>query len=92
MVTKIKFEMNEIECVDIPTMYKMSDSEYREGELGGLMYVDHHDVFRSYVTDYPLANTLEQFDILIEYLQTLRRKMVRRSMLFSDHVRSVLIR
>ena len=82
MVTKIKFPMKEIECVDIPTMRGMSDAEYqeflREGELGGLMYVDHHDVLRSYVADYPLASTLEQFDILIEYLQTLRRKMVPR--------------
>ena len=82
MVTKIKFPLKEIECVDIPTMRGMSDAEYREflseGGLGGLMYVDHHDVLRSYVADYPLATTLEQFDILIEYLQTLRRKMVPR--------------
>jgi hypothetical protein len=82
MVTKNKFPMKEIECVDIPTMYEMSDSEYREflreGELGGLMYVDHHDVLRSYVADYPIATTLEQFDILIEHLKTLRRKMVPR--------------
>ena len=82
MVTKIKFPMNEIECVDIPTMRGMSDNEYREflreGELGGLMYVDHHDVLRSYVADYPLATTREQFDILIEHLQTLRSKMAPR--------------
>lgn len=63
-------------------MYGMSDNEYREflrqGGLGGLMYVDHHDVLRSYVADYPLATTLEQFDILIDYLQTLRDKMAPR--------------
>jgi hypothetical protein len=82
-VTKIKFQMKEIECVDIPTMSGMSDNEYLEfvrlGELGGLMYVDHHDVLRSYVADYPLATSREQFDILIEYLQTLRSRMVPRS-------------
>lgn len=82
MVTKIKFPMKEIECVDIPTMYKMSDDEYREfvelNGVGGLLYVDHHDVLRSYVADYPLATTREQFDILIEYLQTLRSKMAPR--------------
>ena len=63
-------------------MREMSDSEYREflreGELGGLMYVDHHDVLRSYVADYPLATTLQQFDILIDHLHTQRRKMVPR--------------
>jgi hypothetical protein len=82
MVTKIKFPMKEIECVDNPTMRGMSDNEYREflwqGGLGGLMYVDHHDVLRSYVADYALATTLEQFDILMEYLQSLRSKMAAR--------------
>ncbi len=34
----------------------------REGELGGLMYVDHHDFLRSFVADYPLATTLEQLE------------------------------
>ncbi len=71
--------MKEIECVDIPTMSRMSDDKYleflRQGELGGLMYVDHHDVLRSYVADYPLATSREQVDILMEYLQTLRSKM-----------------
>lgn len=82
-ITKIKFPMKEIECVDIPTMAGMSDDDYRQflrlGELGGLMYVDHHDVLRSYVADYPLATTLEQFDTLMGYLQTLRSKMAPRS-------------
>lgn len=82
MVKKIKIPKEEIECVDIPTMSGMSDNDYRkflrQGALGGLMYVDHHDVLRSFVADYPLATTLEQFDILIEYLQTLRGKMVPR--------------
>jgi hypothetical protein len=78
-ITKIQFPMKEIECVDIPTMSRMSDDKYleflRQGELGGLMYVDHHDVLRSYVADYPLATSREQVDILMEYLQTLRSKM-----------------
>jgi hypothetical protein len=82
-ITKIKFLMKEIECVDIPTMSGLSDDKYLEflrlGELGGLMYVDHHDVLRSYVADYPLATSREQFDILMEYSQTLRSKMAPRS-------------
>ncbi len=78
-VPKIKFKMDEIECVDIPTMYAMSDSEYRAFlRNDSLMFVDHHDVLRSYVADYPLATTLEQLDILIEELHKLRQKMVPR--------------
>ena len=76
---KMKFPMKEIECFDNPTLYEMTDEEYREflheGGLGGLMYVDHHGVLRSYVADYGMATTLEQLDILSEYLQSLRREM-----------------
>lgn len=54
--------MKEIECVDIPTMCGMSDDKYweflRQGELGGLMYVDHHDVLRSYVADGDYSRTV----------------------------------
>lgn len=82
-IQKIKVNVGEVEVVDIPTMYQMSDDEYRDfihqGGLGGLMYVDHHDVLRSFVADYPLATTREQLDILIEELQGLRSKMVSRS-------------
>src|SRR5207247_8208072 len=50
-----------VEGVDITTMCGMSDNEYgeflRQVELAGLMYVDHHDILRSYVADYPLANS-----------------------------------
>jgi hypothetical protein len=78
-VKKIKFPMKEIECVDNPAMREMTDDGYREflhqGGVGGLMYVDHHDVLRSEVADYALATSREQLDILIEYLQSLRSKM-----------------
>lgn len=74
----IKLNM-EIESVDIPTMNEMSDAEYRDlVSKHGLVTVDHHDVLRSAVADYPLATNLEQFDIFIEELQALREKMVSR--------------
>lgn len=77
---KIKLGTYEIECIDAPTMYKMSDDEYRAFIRNDeLMYVDHHDLLRSFVADYPIATTLEQLDILIEELQRMRSKMVRRS-------------
>ena len=69
----------EIEAVDIPTMTQLSDAEYRTFiREDGLVFVDHHDVLRSSAAGYPLATTLEQFDILVEELQKLRSKMVQR--------------
>lgn len=77
---KIKLNARDIEAVDIPTMYKMSDEQYRDFiRSGELLYVDHHEVLRSFIADYPLATTQEQLDILIDELRKLRGKMVRRS-------------
>ena len=73
---KIKINIGEIECFDIPTMYEMSDEEYRETIDYGLVFVDHHEVLRSHVAGYPIATTREQLDIFIEELQRLRLKMV----------------
>ena len=73
---KIKLNVGEIECFDIPTMYQMSDEEYRGIIDYGLVYVDHHENLRSYVAGYPLATTREQLDIFIEELQKLRAKMI----------------
>lgn len=72
-------QSRELEVVDIPTMYEMSDGQYREFIASGeLIYIDHHDVLRSYVADYPFATTREQMDIFIQELQKLRDKMVPR--------------
>jgi hypothetical protein len=57
-------------------MHEMSDEEYRGVIDYGLVYVDHHEVLRSYVAHYPIATTQEQLDIFIEELQKLRRKMI----------------
>lgn len=79
-IQKIKLERREIEAVDIPTMYQMSDDQYREFiRSDNLMFIDHHDVLRSFVADYPIATTREQLDILVEELQGLRSKMVPKS-------------
>lgn len=83
---KMKFEVGEVECFDIPTMYQMSDEEYRGSVDYGLVYVDHHDVLRSHVAHYPIATTQEQLDIFIEELQKLRRKMTPRR---DSHLTSV---
>lgn len=66
----------EIEAVDIPTMSEMSDEQYRDFVRGdGLFFIDHHNVLRSFVADYPLAATREQLDIFIEELQRRRDKL-----------------
>lgn len=75
MPKTIKLQSRELEVVDIPTMYEMSDEQYRYFlESGELIYVDHHDNLRSFVADYPIATTREQLDIYIEELHKLRNK------------------
>ncbi|HEX3560325.1 MAG TPA: hypothetical protein VHU19_14050 [Pyrinomonadaceae bacterium] len=83
---KIKTNVGEVECFDIPTMREMSDEEYRGIIDYGLVYVDHHENLRSYVAHYPIATTREQLDIFIEELQKLRAKMVAKS---AEHLVSV---
>ena len=83
---KIKVTVEEVECFDIPTMYEMSEDEYRESIDYGLVFVDHHEVLRSHVAGYPIATTREQLDIFIEELQKLRQKMVSKR---ADHLVSV---
>jgi predicted nucleic-acid-binding protein len=61
----------EIDAVDIPTMYKMSIEEYKNYIETEVFWVDHHDVLRSAIAQYPLAVTREQLHTLIAYLQSL---------------------
>jgi len=65
----------EIEAADIPTMYKMSGGEYKQYIENELLFVDHHDVLRSQIAQYPLAVTREQLLILIAYLQSLESRV-----------------
>jgi hypothetical protein len=65
----------EIEAADIPTMYKMSADEYKLYIENELLIVDHHDVLRSQIAQYPLAVTREQLLILITYLQSLESRV-----------------
>lgn len=68
--------LGEAEIVDIPTMRKLLDEEYRLFiRDDGLVFIDHHDVLRCSMCACPLATTLEQMDILIKELQRLRAKM-----------------
>lgn len=66
----------EIEAVDIPSMARMSDDEYREFlRTHGLFWIDHHEILRSTPANYPLATRRSQLDILIAALQHYRDRM-----------------
>jgi len=65
----------EIEAADIPTMYKMSEAEYEAYVENELLFVDHHDVLRSQIAQYPLAVTKRQLQLLIAHLQNLESRV-----------------
>lgn len=66
----------EIEAIDIPTMARMSNVEYRQFLKNyELFWIDHHDILRSTPAEYPLATTQAQLDILIEVLKECRYRM-----------------
>jgi hypothetical protein len=56
------------EAIDIPTMREMPLEEYREYLRSGLFFVDHHNVLRSGIGEFPIATTREQFTALMEHL------------------------
>jgi hypothetical protein len=62
----------DVTAVDIPTMFEMSDDEYRVYAKDGLLFTDHHGVLRSAPARYGIATTREQVDILISVLEELR--------------------
>lgn len=65
----------EIDAVDISSMYKMSAGEYKQYVENELLFIDHHDVLRSQIAQYPLAVSREQLRILIAHLQSLESKV-----------------
>ena len=59
----------DVDAIDIPTMSKMSNDEYRDYLRGeGLMFIND-GVLRSTAGGYPIATSREQIDALIEHLQ-----------------------
>lgn len=59
------------DVVDIPTMKSMGSGDgYISYVEESLLFVDHHDVLRSVLGQWPIAVTREQVLALIGYLQT----------------------
>ena len=71
---KIKVEANG-EAIDIPSMREMSIEEYESYLKNDLLFVDHHDVLRSVIGEYPIAVTKEQMETLIVYLKNMKVRM-----------------
>lgn len=67
----------EIEAADIRTIKGMSLADYeayiRDGN--GIVWVDHHDVLRSGIAEYPIAANKAQLRAFIAYLRELESKL-----------------
>ncbi len=73
--------MKDYTWIDIPTMYDLSETQYKDF-IRWTFEVDHHDVLRLQRGSDgapPLATTLEQLDVMISYLESLRERMVSKS-------------
>lgn len=66
---EIHARLNE-DVVDIPTMREMGSGDAYLNYLSEhLFFVDHHDVLRSVLGEWPIAVTKGQVEVLIRYLQ-----------------------
>lgn len=60
-------------CID--EMRAMSIPDYRDYIEDKLLFVDHHDVLRATLGEYPIATSREQVDALIDHLQSVKARM-----------------
>jgi hypothetical protein len=63
------------EAIDIPEMTDTTLEAYDSYVRNNLFFVDHHDVLRSAIGEYPIATTKEQVRCLIEYLEEVAQRM-----------------
>lgn len=66
---EIKAKINE-DVVDIPTMREMTSEEYLSYVRQDLFFIDHHEVLRSTIGEWPIAVTKAQVESLITFLQS----------------------
>lgn len=71
----LKVDGHQSEVMDIPTLSAMPASDYGDYAKGHLLYIDHHEVIRSTVGDYPLATSAAQADELIKLLEEYKQRM-----------------
>lgn len=74
MKLKVKID-DEAIAFDIPSMQQLPANEYSSYVEGGLFFVDHHEILRAVIGDYPVATTVDQVELLIGYLHRVAEKM-----------------
>lgn len=62
-------------AADIPTMREMPVDGYATYIANDLFFVDHHDVLRAVLGEYPIATSAEQVEELIRYLKGVSTRM-----------------
>ncbi|MPS93160.1 hypothetical protein [Comamonas sp.] len=71
----VKIDGHENEVMDIPTLSAVPPSDFKDYAETHLLYIDHHDVIRATVGDYPFATSAAQADELIKLLEEFKRRM-----------------
>ncbi len=74
MKLKVKID-DQASALDIPSMYQLPANEYSSYVEGSLFFVDHHEILRAVIGDYPVATTVDQVELLIGYLNRVAEKM-----------------
>jgi hypothetical protein len=70
-----KFPNQEIEALDGPTLYRLSEEDYKVYLRDHLFLIDHHDTLRSGLTGFHFATTKRQFELLMQFLEENRSKI-----------------
>jgi hypothetical protein len=70
----IKIAVNE-EALDIQSMREMDAAFYAAYLEDTLFFVDHHDILRAQLGEYPIATSEKQIRALIQYLEGVARRM-----------------
>ncbi|MDH4581388.1 hypothetical protein E8F20_05795 [Pseudomonas sp. BN415] len=74
MELKVKIDSDAV-AADIPTMREMPLEGYANYIDGELFFVDHHDVLRAALGEYPIATSSTQVEELIRYLTKVAVRM-----------------
>lgn len=63
------------EALDIPSMRELDDDAYAAYLRDTLFFVDHHDILRSSLGEYPVATSERQVRRFIRYLEEVAARM-----------------
>ncbi|MCU1717328.1 hypothetical protein [Pseudomonas sp. 5P_3.1_Bac2] len=73
---RIQINVDSESCAaDIPEMRAMPLDGYASYIANDLFFIDHHDILRAVIGEYPIATTADQTEQLICYLQGIALRM-----------------